>query len=98
MERIFYGLLAGGLLLASPAFSGEPVLVDRKGHPLVLDTAAKLQREWNAYVKTHGIKTGGYIYTPYSTKFRRGGIHCDETGTNISPACDVDDTTVFGGS
>jgi len=98
MSRIFYGLLAGSFLLAGPAFAGGPMIEEGKGRPLVFDTTAKLQREWNDYVKAHGIKRGGYIYTPYSTKFRRGGIHCDDTGTNISPACDVDDTTVFGGS
>jgi hypothetical protein len=32
---------------------------------------------------------GGYIYTPYSAKFNRGGIHCDDTGTNTSPSCDA---------
>lgn len=91
MKRIFYGLmfsglLATGFLLAGAAFAGEPVLTDA------------LQKEWNAYVKAHGINRNGYIYTPYSSKFRRGGIHCDDTGTNISPACDVEDTTVYGGS
>jgi hypothetical protein len=98
MKRIFHGLLAGGLLLAGPAFAGEPALVDGKGHPLVFDTTAKLQKEWNAYVKAHGVKSGGYVYTPYSSKFRRGGIHCDDTGSNTSPACDLEDTTIFGGS
>jgi hypothetical protein len=98
MKRIFYGLLAAGFLTAGPAFAGEPVLADGKGRAITVDTAAKLQKEWNAYVKAHGIKRNGYIYTPYSSKFRRGGIHCDDTGTNISPACDVDDTTIFGGS
>ena len=103
MKRIFYGLmfsglLATGFLLADSAFAGEPVLTDAKGRPMVFDTAAKLQKEWNAYVKAHGINRNGYIYTPYSSKFRRGGIHCDDTGTNISPACDVEDTTVYGGS
>jgi hypothetical protein len=98
MKRIFYGLLAGSFLLASPAVAGEPVVADGKGRPLVFDTTAKLQKEWNAYVKAHGIKRDGYIYTPYSSKFRRGGIHCDDTGTNNSPACDVEDTTIFGGS
>jgi hypothetical protein len=98
MKRIFYGLLAAGFLAAGPAFAGEPVLSDGKGRAITVDTAAKLQKEWNAYVKAHGIKRNGYIYTPYSSKFRRGGIHCDDTGTNISPACDVDDTTIFGGS
>jgi hypothetical protein len=52
---------------------------------MVFDTAYKLQREWNAYVKVYGIKRGSYIYTPCSAKFRRGGIHCGDTGTNISP-------------
>jgi hypothetical protein len=98
MKRIVYGLLATSFLLAAPALAGEPALTDGKGRPVVFDTAAKLQKEWNAYVKAHGIKRGGYIYTPYSSKFRRGGIHCDDTGTNISPACDVEDTTVYGGS
>jgi hypothetical protein len=98
MQRVFYGLLATVLVLAGPAFAGEPTLTDAKGRPMVFDTAAKLQKEWNAYVKTHGIKRNGYIYTPYSSKFRRGGIHCDDTGSNISPACDVEDTTVYGGS
>jgi hypothetical protein len=98
MKRIFYGLLAGSFLLANPTFAGEPVLTDGHGRPLVFDTTARLQKEWNAYVKAHGIRRGGYIYTPYSAKFGRGGIHCDDTGSNISPACDVGDTTVFGGS
>jgi len=105
MRRIFCGLVAGGSLLAAglflpakPAFAGDPVLVDGHGRPLVFDTTAGLQKQWNAYVKVHGIKRGGYVYTPYSTKFGRGGIHCDETGSNISPACDVGDTTVYGGS
>ena len=98
MKRIFYGLMAGGVLLASPAFAGEPVLVDGSGRAVVFDTTSRLQKQWNAYVKVHGIKKGGYIYTPYSAKFRRGGTHCDDTGSNISPACDVEDTTVYGGS
>lgn len=103
MRRIIYGLIICGLLagnfpLAGSALAGEPVFTDGKGRPLVFDTTASLQKEWNAYVKVHGIRKGGYLYTPYSTKFRRGGIHCDDTGTNISPACDVDDTTIFGGS
>jgi len=98
MKRIFYRLLAAGLLLGGPAFAGEPTLTDGKGRPMVFDSAAKLQKEWNAYVKAHGVKRNGYIYTPYSSKFRRGGIHCDDTGSNISPACDVEDTTVYGGS
>ena len=97
MNRVFYGLMAGSVLLANPAFAGNPVLVDRNGHAVVFDTASKLQKEWNAYVKVHGIKRGGYIYTPYSAKFGRGGIHCDDTGTNISPSCDVGDTTIYGG-
>ncbi len=99
MNRLlFCGLVAGSVLLAIPAFAGDPTLVDGHGHALVLDTASKLQKEWNAYVKVHGIKRGGYIYTPYSAKFHRGGIHCDDTGTNTSPGCDVEDTTVYGGS
>jgi len=84
MKRIFCGLLAGSILSTNPAFAGQPVLVDGKGHAL-------------AFVKVHGIKRGGYIYTPYSAKFGRGGIHCDDTGTNISPSCDVGDTTIYGG-
>jgi hypothetical protein len=97
MNRLFYGLVAGSVLLANPAFAGDPMLVDGNGHALVFDTTSRLQKEWNAYVKVHGIKRGGYIYTPYSAKFHRGGIHCDDTGTNISPACDVEDTTIYGG-
>ena len=97
MNRISYGLLAGSVLLANPAVAGQPVLVDGKGHALTFVTGSTLQKEWNAYVKTHGIKRGGYIYTPYSAKFGRGGIHCDDTGTNISPSCDVGDTTIYGG-
>jgi hypothetical protein len=65
--------MAGGVLLANPAFAGEPVLVDGKGRAVVFDTASKQQKEWNAYVKVHGIRRGGYIYTPYSSKFHRGG-------------------------
>jgi hypothetical protein len=98
MKRIFYRLLAAGLLLASPAFAAEPTLGEGRGGPMTFDTAAKRQKEWNAYVKTHGIMRNGYIYTPYSSKFHRGGIHCDDTGTNISPSCDVEDTTIYGGS
>jgi hypothetical protein len=97
MNRLFYGLIAGIGLLANPAFAGQPVLVDGKGHAVVFDTASKRQKEWNAYVKVHGIRRGGYIYTPYSSKFRRGGIHCDDTGTNTSPSCDIEDTTIYGG-
>ena len=97
MSRLFQGLMAAGLLAVSAAFAGDPVFVDGKGHALVFDTASKLQKEWNAYVKVHGIRTGGSIYTPYSSKFHRGGIHCDDTGTNISPSCDVENTTVYGG-
>jgi hypothetical protein len=81
-----------------PAFAGEPVLVDGKGRAATFDTTSKLQKEWNAYVKVHGIRQGGSIYTPYSNKFHRGGIHCDDTGTNISSSCDVENTTVYGGS
>jgi hypothetical protein len=98
MNRLFYGLTAASVLLTSAAFGGDPVLVDGHGHALVFETTSKLQREWNAYVKVHGVKRGGYIYTPYSARFHRGGIHCDDTGTNTSPACDVEDTTVYGGS
>jgi hypothetical protein len=98
MSRLFCGLMAAGVALANAAFAGEPTLVDGNGHAVIFDNTAKLQKEWNAYVKAHGIKRGGYIYTPYSAKFRRGGVHCDDTGTNISPACDVEDTTVYGGS
>jgi hypothetical protein len=98
MNRLFCGLVAGCVLLANPAFAGEPVFVDRNGHPIVFETASKRQKEWNAYVKAHGINRGGHIYTPYSFKFHRGGIHCDDTGTNVSPSCDVEDTTVYGGS
>jgi hypothetical protein len=97
MNRLLYGLMAGGVLLANPAFAGDPVLVDGKGRAVVFETTSKLQTQWNAYVKVHGIKRGGYIYTPYSAKFRRGGIPCDDTGTNISPTCDVEDTTIYGG-
>jgi len=32
MNRLFYGLMAGSVLPANPAFAGEPVLVDGKGH------------------------------------------------------------------
>lgn len=71
------------------------MLLDGNGHPVTFDTTSSLQKQWDVYVKTHGINKGGYIYTPYSGKFRRGGIHCDDT--NISPSCDVPDTTVFGG-
>jgi hypothetical protein len=98
MSRLFHGLMAASVLLANPAFAGEPVLVDGKGRAVVFDTASKQQKEWNAYVKVHGIRRGGYIYTPYSSKFHRGGIHCDDTGTNISASCDIEDTTVYGGS
>ena len=97
MKLIFYALLAGSVLIANPAFAGQPVFVDGKGHPLRFVTEPQLQREWNAYVKVHAIKRGGYIYTPYSAKFGRGGIHCDDTGSNISPSCDVGDTTIYGG-
>jgi len=95
---LFCGVIAGGVLLANPALAGGPVLVDGHGHVVVFDTASRLQKEWNAYVKVHGINRGGYIYTPYSSKFHRGGIHCDDTGTNTSPGCDVEDTTIYGGS
>jgi hypothetical protein len=98
MNRLFYGLMAGSVLLANTAFAGAPVLVDGNGHTVVFNSTSTLQKEWNAYVKVHGIKRDGYIYTPYSAKFRRGGIHCDDTGTNISPGCDVEDTTIYGGS
>ena len=98
MKRTFHGLLAGSFLLTNAAFAGGPALVDSNGHPVAFDTTAKLQEQWNAYVKVHGIKRAGYIYTPYSTKFGRGGIHCDDTGSNVSPACDVDDITIFGGN
>lgn len=98
MNRLIGGLMAGSFLVAGPALAGGPVLVDGSGRPVVFDTASRLQQEWNAYVKTHGIKRGGYIYTPYSAKFHRGGIHCDDAGTNTSPACDVEDTTIYGGS
>ena len=64
MKRLFYGLMAGSIFLANPAFAGQPVLVDGKGHAVVFDTASKRQKEWNAYVKVHGISRGGYIYTP----------------------------------
>jgi hypothetical protein len=99
MNRVFYGLLTGSVLLANPASAGGPTLVDGSGHALVFTTAAQRQAEWNAYVKVHGIKRAdGTIYTPYSTKFHRGGIHCDDTGTNISPSCDAEDITIYGGS
>lgn len=98
MNRPFYRLMVVSVLAANPAFAGEPVFVDGKGRAMVFDTASKLQKEWNAYVKVHGIRRGGSIYTPYSNKFHRGGIHCDDTGTNISPSCDVEDTTIYGGS
>lgn len=90
MNRLCYGLVAGSVLLSHPAFAGDGV---------VFKTGSQLQKEWNAYVKIHGIKRAdGTIYTPYSSKFHRGGIHCDDTGTNISPGCDVEDTTIYGGS
>ena len=98
MARIGFGVLAASFVLANAAFAGGPVLVDGNGHPLTFDTTAGLQKQWNAYVKVHGIKRGGYVYTPYSAKFGRGGIHCDDTGTNISAACDVGDITIFGGN
>jgi hypothetical protein len=97
MKRIFYGPVAGSFLLVNSAFAGAPGLVDGNGHPVAFVTNSQLQKEWNAYVKVHGIKRGGYIYTPYSAKFGRGGIHCDDTGSNISPACDVGDITIYGG-
>jgi hypothetical protein len=97
MKRIFCALLTGSVLLADPAFAGQLALVDGKGRPLAFVTSSTLQKEWNAYVKVHGVKKSGYIYTPYSAKFGRGGIHCDDTGTNISPSCDVGDTTIYGG-
>jgi hypothetical protein len=89
--------MACSVLLAGAAFAGEPVLTDGKGRPMIFETTARLQKEWNAYVKAHGVKRNGYSYTPYSSKFRRGGIHCDDTGTNVSPSCDVEDTTIYGG-
>jgi hypothetical protein len=98
MKRLLYGLVVGSSLLTNPAFTGEPALVDGKGRAVVFDTASKWEKEWNAYVKIHGIRRGGYIYTPYSSKFHRGGIHCDDTGSNISPSCDIEDTTIYGGS
>jgi hypothetical protein len=54
------------------------------------------QRAWNAWVHAHGYRVGDYI--PYNSQFHRGGIHCDETGDNIMPSCDVPDTTIYGGS
>src|SRR5271156_3185186 len=54
------------------------------------------QRAWNAWVHAHGYHVGDYI--PYNSQFHRGGIHCDETGDNILPSCDVPDTTIYGGS
>src|SRR5271167_2118653 len=56
MKLIFYALLAGSVLIANPAFAGQPVFVDGKGHPLRFVTEPQLQREWNAYVKVHAIK------------------------------------------
>jgi hypothetical protein len=53
------------------------------------------QRAWNAWVQAHGYHVGDYI--PYNSQFHRGGIHCDETGNNILPSCDVPDTTIYGG-
>jgi len=97
MKRMLHGLLTGSVLLSNATFAGEPVLVDGKGHALVFDTPSRLQKEWNAYVKIHGIKRGGSIYTPYSAKFGRGGIHCDDTGANVSPSCDLPDITIYGG-
>ena len=63
MSRLFCGLMAGSVLLANPAFAGDPGLVDGKGRAVAFDTTSKLQREWNAYVKVHGIKRGGYTNT-----------------------------------
>jgi len=97
MNRLFCALMACSVLGVGPAFAGNPVLVDGKGRAVAFETASKLQKEWNAYVKVHGIRRGGYTYTPYSSKFHRGGIHCDDTGTNISASCDVEDTTIYGG-
>jgi hypothetical protein len=51
MKRIFYGLLATGFLLAGSALAGEPVLTDGKGRQMIFDNTARLQKEWNAYVK-----------------------------------------------
>ena len=53
------------------------------------------QRAWNAWVHAHGYQVGDYI--PYNSQFHRGGIHCDETGDNILPSCDVPDITIYGG-
>jgi hypothetical protein len=90
-------LLAGSVLVATSAFAGQPVLVDGNGRPIAVVTGYQLQQQWNAYVKVHGLKRGGVIYTPYSAKFGRGGIHCDDTGSNVSPSCDLPDTTIYGG-
>jgi hypothetical protein len=99
MNRLIFGLTAASVLLVTPAFAGGPAPVERHGGGVVFESAWQRQQEWNAYVKIHGIKRpDGTIYTPYSTKFHRGGIHCDDTGTNISPSCDIDDTTIYGGS
>jgi hypothetical protein len=45
MNRLFYGLIAGIGLLANPAFAGQPVLVDGKGHAVVFDAASKRHKE-----------------------------------------------------
>jgi hypothetical protein len=42
MHPLFCGLVAGSVLLANPAFAGDPVFVDGHGHAMVFDTASKL--------------------------------------------------------
>jgi hypothetical protein len=67
---------------------------------LALSTSAfaqQQQREWNEYAQKHGRNMGGYIYTPYSAKFNRGGIHCDDTGQNTRPSCDAPGDQYGGG-
>jgi hypothetical protein len=35
MNRLCCGLMAGSILVANPAFAGQPALVDGKGHAVV---------------------------------------------------------------
>ncbi len=87
--------------MAGALFAGEPVLTDAKGRQMIFDTTAKLQKEWNAYVKAHGINRNGYIlYTPYSSKFRPrwNSLSMTRALTIFCRLCDVEDTTVYGGS